>query len=63
MTTETAVAQDIQKHFEQAGFAVGDVQPGRIEVKKNGCVAYLGKTGGGLDLLRPALFRRQGNQL
>jgi hypothetical protein len=46
MATETAVVQDIQKQFEQAGFAVSDAPPGRIEVKKSGCVAYLEKQEG-----------------
>jgi len=41
MATGTAAAQNIQKQFEQAGFLVGDAQPGRIELKKSGCVAYL----------------------
>jgi hypothetical protein len=41
MATETAAAQNIQKQFEQAGFVVSDAQPGRLEVKKSGCVAYL----------------------
>ncbi|MGA2985964.1 MAG: hypothetical protein ABSG32_19335 [Terriglobia bacterium] len=45
MATETAVAQSIPKQFEQAGFAVTEVQTGRIEVKKSGCVAYLEKRG------------------
>jgi len=45
MATETAAAHDIQKQFEQAGFAVAHDQTGRIEVKKNGCVAYLEKKG------------------
>jgi hypothetical protein len=41
MATKTAAAQDIQKHFETAGFKVNDAPPGRIELKKSGCVAYL----------------------
>jgi hypothetical protein len=41
MATETAAAQNIQRQFEQAGFAVSDAQPGRLELKKSGCVAYL----------------------
>jgi hypothetical protein len=45
MATETAAAQDTQKQFEQAGFAVNGAQPGRIEVKKIGCVAFLEKKG------------------
>ncbi len=45
MATETAAAQNIQKQFEQAGFVVTEAQPGRIEVKKIGCVAYLESEG------------------
>jgi len=41
MATETAAAQNIQKQFEQAGFVVAGDRPGRIELKKSGCVAYL----------------------
>ena len=41
MATETATAQSIQTQFEQAGFAVSDAQPGKLELKKSGCVAYL----------------------
>ena len=41
MATETAAAQNTQKQFEQAGFVVSDAQPGRLELKKSGCVAYL----------------------
>jgi hypothetical protein len=40
MATEAA-AQDFQKQFEQAGFVVTEAQPGRVEVRKSGCVAYL----------------------
>lgn len=46
MATETAAAQDIQKQFEQAGFVVSTAQPGRLEVKKSGCLAYLQSQGG-----------------
>jgi hypothetical protein len=41
MATEIAVAQDIRKQFEQAGFVVADPQPGRLELNKSGCVCYL----------------------
>jgi hypothetical protein len=39
MTIATPAAQDVQKHFEQAGFVVSSAQSGGIEVKKSGCVA------------------------
>lgn len=45
MATETAVANNIQKQFEKAGFAVSGAQPGRLELKKSGCVAYLERRG------------------
>ena len=46
MAKGTAVEQDIRKEFEQAGFVVADAGPGRIELKKSGCVSYLeGKDG------------------
>ena len=41
MATKTAAALNVQKEFQQAGFAVTNLQPGRIELKKSGCVAYL----------------------
>ena len=41
MATGTAPARDILKQFEQAGFAVAEPPPGRIELKKSGCIAYL----------------------
>ena len=41
MATETLATQNLQKQFEQAGFAVSAVQPDRLELKKSGCVAYL----------------------
>jgi hypothetical protein len=48
MATQTVAAQEILKQFEQAGFAVSEPQPGRVEIKKIGCVALLEKQGGGL---------------
>jgi hypothetical protein len=41
MATENEARQDIQKQFENEGFVVADAQPGRIELKKSGCVAFL----------------------
>ena len=46
MATETAVAQNLQKRFEQAGFVVVEPQPSMLELKKSGCVAYLENQGG-----------------
>ena len=45
MATETAAVQDTQRQFEQAGFSISSAQPGKIEVKKNGCAAYLERKG------------------
>jgi hypothetical protein len=56
MATETAAAQNIQKQFEQAGFVVTEAQPGRIEVKKIGCVAYLESEGGSWIYSGPPYF-------
>ncbi len=56
MATETAAAQNIQKQFEQAGFAVSDAQPGRLELKKSGCVAYLESQGGSWTYAGPPYF-------
>jgi hypothetical protein len=41
MANKSTVAQDIRKQFEQAGFAVTEPQPGRLELKKSSCVGYL----------------------
>jgi hypothetical protein len=41
MATATASAQSVQKRFEDAGFVVTESQPGRLELRKSGCVAYL----------------------
>jgi hypothetical protein len=41
MATATTSVQDIQRQFEQAGFLVAEAKPGRIELKKSGCVACL----------------------
>jgi hypothetical protein len=41
MANETAIAQDIRKHFEQAGFTLSEPQSGRLELKKSGCVSYI----------------------
>jgi hypothetical protein len=60
MTTETAPAQDIQKQFEQAGFVVTGAQPGRLELKKSGCVAYLESQGGKWIYSGPPNFVVQG---
>jgi hypothetical protein len=41
MATEIASAQDLRRQFEQAGFVVAEPQPGRLELKKSGCVCHL----------------------
>lgn len=41
MATATVSAKDLQRQFEKAGFEVSGTQPGRLEVKKTGCLAYL----------------------
>jgi hypothetical protein len=41
MANETAVAQDVRKQFEQAGFGVTETQPGRLELTKSGFVGRL----------------------
>jgi len=56
MATETPAVQDIQKQFEQAGFVVITTQPGRLEVKKSGCVAYLQGQGGSWVHAGPPYF-------
>ena len=53
MATQTVTAQDLQKQFEQAGFVVAENQPGTLELKKIGCVAYLQKQGGKLTYSGP----------
>ena len=56
MATETAAGHDTQKQFEQAGFVVRAAQPGRLEVKKSGCVAYLENRGGSWIYSGPPYF-------
>ena len=56
MASETSVAQDMQKQFAQAGFAVSAAQPNRLEVKKSGCVAYLENRGGSWIYCGPPYF-------
>ncbi len=56
MVTAMVSAQDIPKQFEQAGFAVTGNQPGMIEVKKSGCVAYLAEQGGNWIYSGPPYF-------
>jgi hypothetical protein len=60
MATETAPAQDIQKQFEQAGFIVTKAQPGKLELKKSGCVAHLESQGGKWMYPGPPYFVVQG---
>ena len=56
MSTDATRAQDSRKQFEQAGFAVADVPPGRIELKKLGCVAFLERHDGGWRYDGPPYF-------
>jgi len=56
MATETATAQDMQKQFEQAGFVTSTAQPGRVGVKKSGCVAYLESGGASWVYSGPPYF-------
>ena len=53
MATEIATALNIQKQFEQSGFVVSDDQTDKIEVKKDGFVAFLRKQAGKLVYLAP----------
>jgi hypothetical protein len=46
MTNKSALAQDFRRQFEQAGFALTESQPGRLELRKSGCVGYLESRGG-----------------
>ena len=41
MANESAVATDIRKQFEQAGFEVTEEQSGWLDLKKSGCVGRL----------------------
>jgi len=60
MATETLTTQDIQKQFEQAGFAVSGATAGKLEIKKSGFVAYLENDGGKLVYPGPACLVVQG---
>ena len=48
MATKVATAQIVRKQFEQAAFVVTELSPGKIELKKSGCVAYLENRSGKL---------------
>lgn len=56
MATQTVTAQDIQKQFEQAGFVVTKAPRIRLEVRKSGCVAYLGNEAGKVVYIAPPYF-------
>lgn len=60
MATKTASMQDVQKQFEQAGFTVAAASGGRIEVKKSGCVAFVGTEAGKPVYLQPPYLVVQG---
>jgi hypothetical protein len=62
MATETTAGQNISRQFEQAGFVVTEAQPGRIEVQKSGCVAYLESSQGNWTYSGPPYFVAQGIQ-
>jgi hypothetical protein len=46
---EAAIAADIRKQFEQAGFVISEAgrNPETLEVKKNSCLRYLVRRGDG----------------
>lgn len=48
MATKVATAESVRKQFEEAAFVVTESSPGKIEIKKSGCVAYLENRGGHL---------------
>src|SRR5579872_2013935 len=56
MAKATSAMQDIPKRLQQAGFEVREIQPGRLEVKKSGCVAYLEKQGAAWTYPGPPYF-------
>jgi hypothetical protein len=60
MATTTPSAQNIKKQFEQAGFVVAEPQPGSIQLKKSGCVAYLENPQGNWLYSGPPYFVVQG---
>ncbi len=60
MASETAAAPNIQKQFEQAGFTVSAVQPGRLELQKSGFVAYLERHGANWLQSGPPYFLTHG---
>jgi hypothetical protein len=62
MATKTVTVQDIQKQFKQAGFGVSTAPGDRIEVKKSGFVAYLGRESGKVVYIEPPYFIFQGLQ-
>lgn len=55
-----AIANDIRKEFEQAGFSVTTDSSGRLEVKKSGYVAFLAKQGGPWVYCLPPYFVARG---
>ena len=60
MAIPISVGQNIRKRFERAGFEVGQVQTGRVELKKSGCVAYLENKEGNWIYPDPPYFTLQG---
>ncbi len=60
MASKSAAAQDIQKQFEHAGFAVSAARPGRLELRKSGFVAYLERRGANWLQSGPPYFLTHG---
>ncbi len=60
MGTKTVAMQDIQKQFEKAGFVVAKASGDRIEVRKSGCVAYVGNERGKAVYIQPPYLVFQG---
>ena len=53
MGMKTVKLQEVRKQFEQAGFSVATASGDRLEVKKSGCGAFIGKEDGKACYLLP----------
>lgn len=62
MATQTVASQDIRKQYQQAGFEVSEVSPGKIALKKSGCLAYLESQAGAWVYLGPPYLMVRGLQ-
>jgi hypothetical protein len=60
MAKGIAVERDIRREFEQAGFVVADAGPGRMALKKSGCVSYLVSKDGQWIRSEPPYFTVRG---